>query len=92
LGQFLGRSEVHAGTVGLIRNLRTGKITPQYNVVYNNHFTTVNAETHEDNVPVPEGFDKLFEFSREYLFDDDDDDAVVRPLPTSTSTEESQTP
>ena len=49
----------------------------------------VNAETHEDNVPVPEGFDKLFEFSREYLFDDDDD-TVVRPLPTSTSTEESQ--
>ena len=91
LGQFLGRSEVHAGTVGLIRNLRTGKITPQYNVVYDNHFTTVNAETHEDNVPVPEGFDKLFEFSREYLFDDDDD-AVVRPPSTSTSTEESQTP
>jgi len=87
LGQFLGHSEVHAGTVGLIRNLRTGKITPQYNVVYDNHFTTVNAETHEDNVPVPEGFDKLFEFSREYLFDDDDD-AVVRPL--STSTKESQ--
>ena len=88
LGQFLGRSEVHAGTVGLIRNLRTGKITPQYNVVYDNHFTTVSAETHEDNVPVPEGFDRLFEFSREYLIDDEDD-VVVRP-PASTSTEESQ--
>jgi hypothetical protein len=33
LGQFLGRSEIHAGTVGLIRNLQTGKITSQYNVV-----------------------------------------------------------
>ena len=26
LGQFLGRLDVHAGSVGLIRNLRTGKI------------------------------------------------------------------
>jgi hypothetical protein len=42
-GQFLGFSSVHSTTVGLIRNLRTGFISPQYHVVYDERFTTVGS-------------------------------------------------
>jgi hypothetical protein len=69
LGQFLGRSKKHAGSVGLIRNLGTGKISPQYHVVYDNHFTTVDSITNLDNVPVPDGFDKLVKTATETIVD-----------------------
>ena len=40
-GQFVGFSPEHASTVGRILNLATGAISPQYHVVYDEHFTTV---------------------------------------------------
>ena len=72
LGQFLGRSREHARSVGLIRNLRTGGVSPQFNVVYDDHFTTVGSDITRDNIPVPEGFDELLKYSREYLLDPED--------------------
>ena len=69
LGQFMGRSREHASNVGLIRNLRTGAVSPQFNVVYDDHFTTVGADTSLDNIPVPDGFDELMRFSRENVLD-----------------------
>ena len=94
LGQFLGRSEIHASSVGLIRNLRTGKITSQYNVVYDNHFTTVGLDVHHDDIPVPEGFHNLVEFSSELLIDSTDakenppkNARVPPPLPTDENSQ-----
>ncbi len=72
LGQFLGRSDVHSSNVGLIRNLQTGKVSAQFHVVYDNHFTTVKSETNLDNIPIPDGFNNLMRFSRENHFDEDD--------------------
>ena len=72
LGQFLGRSRAHAGNVGLIRNLKTGAISPQFHVVYDDQFTTVGADITQDNIPVPDGFDELMRFSRESTFDPTD--------------------
>ena len=40
-GQFLGFSQNHSTSVGLIRNLRTNSITPQYHYVIDQLFTTV---------------------------------------------------
>jgi hypothetical protein len=40
-GQFLGFSAKHASTIGLIRNVKTGSISPQFHVVYDDAFTTV---------------------------------------------------
>ena len=40
-GQYLGKSNAHSSSVGLIRNLRTGYISPQFHVVYDNLFQTV---------------------------------------------------
>jgi hypothetical protein len=50
-GQFLGFSPVHSSTVGLVRNLRTGSITPQFHCVYDSEFETTFAphDTPPDN-------------------------------------------
>ena len=50
-GQYMGSSPLHASTVGLVRNLRTFKISPQFHVVYDDLFTTVHADL---VVPPPE--------------------------------------
>jgi len=41
--QFVGVSPMHANTIGLVRNLRTGFITPQYHLVFDDWFETVAA-------------------------------------------------
>ena len=42
-GQYLGRSPKHASSVGLIRNLNTGFISPQFHVIYDTQFQTVSG-------------------------------------------------
>ena len=78
LGQFLGRSKKHAGSVGLIRNLNTGAISPQFHVVYDNDFTTVDSVTNLDNIAVPEGFDSLLTHSSENQIDPHDIEKVPK--------------
>ena len=41
-------SSLHASTVGLIRNLRTNNISPQFHVVYDTHFETVHSDQKEE--------------------------------------------
>jgi hypothetical protein len=40
-GKFVGYSFEHAHSVGRILNLQSGHVSPQYHVVYDEHFTTV---------------------------------------------------
>ena len=40
---YVGMSFTHGDTFPLVLNLDTGKITPQYHVVFDNHFHTVDA-------------------------------------------------
>ena len=40
-GQYLGKSPDHASSVELIKNLRTGYVSPQFHVLYDNKFQTV---------------------------------------------------
>ena len=40
-GQFVGWSPMHASSVGLIRNLMTGRLSPQFHVVFDPWFETV---------------------------------------------------
>ena len=50
-GQYLGKSPSHASSVGLIRNLTTGFISPQFHVVYDSAFQTVmGGYDHNDAV------------------------------------------
>ena len=39
----MGSSPLHDSTVGLVRNLKTGNITPRFNLVFDNYFDHVHA-------------------------------------------------
>lgn len=41
-GVYLGRSPQHAGNVSLVLNLRTGHVSPQFHVAFDDDFTTVD--------------------------------------------------
>jgi hypothetical protein len=43
LGLFLGFSDLHSSQVPLILNVQTGEISPQYHVIFDNKFETVNS-------------------------------------------------
>jgi len=43
----MGQSSLHASTVGLILNLQTGNVLPQYHVVHNDFFETIYADGEE---------------------------------------------
>jgi hypothetical protein len=49
MGQYVGDSPMHASKVGLIRNLRTQNISPQYHVVYDSFFETVSGDSITDD-------------------------------------------
>ena len=59
-GQYMGASPMHASTVGLVRNLQTGAITPQFHMVYDDFFETV----HSDEGQEPSEWPDLLAFSR----------------------------
>jgi hypothetical protein len=59
-GQYVGNSPLHASTVGLVRNLQTGSITPQFHLVYDDYFETVHSR--EDQEPANWG--ELLRFGR----------------------------
>ena len=44
VGQYMGKSPLHASTVALVRNLQTGRISPQYHVVFDDNFETVYTD------------------------------------------------
>ena len=43
-GQYVGASSLHESSVGLIRNLKTGNISPQFHVVYDDCYETVVSD------------------------------------------------
>ena len=79
-GQYLGISPDHSSTVGLIHNLRTGFISPQYHVIYDDLFSSVpNAES--GGLPHAREFTgdfwrRLIETGLESVLPDDDADPV----------------
>ena len=68
-GQFLGFSKNHSSMIGILRNIQTGSITPQFHVVYDEHFTTVHS-LEEDNPTWVE----LFISERDYYGPDESEE------------------
>ena len=50
IGQYMGNSEAHAITVGLVRNIQTGSVSPQFHVIYDDSVETVHSS--EDSKPL----------------------------------------
>jgi len=43
-GQFVGYSPLHDFNVGMIRNLNTAYVSPQFHVMYNDFFETMHSD------------------------------------------------
>ena len=64
-GQYLGRSTKHASSVGLIRNLNTGFISPQFHVLYDTRFQTVMGGYENNDAVANHIYDSLWVTERE---------------------------
>ena len=67
LGMFLGSSQVHSLLVALVLNVSTGKISPQYHVVFDDKFSTVTSLPTEDSLD--NQWARIFKLKREFYLD-----------------------
>lgn len=66
-GQYMGKSTLHASTVGMVRNLQTGTITPQFHTVFDDFFETVHSSSDEEPTSWPELFkERRFQSNRNW--------------------------
>ena len=69
IGVYLGHSPSHAGSVALVFNPSTGRVSPQFHVVFDDDFTTVE---YMEAGTVPANWKDLFKYSSESLATDED--------------------
>ena len=67
LGMFVGFSRVHSSLVPLVLNVKTGKISPQYHVVFDDKFETVHSR--DDTAPLDKQWERIFKLGREVYCD-----------------------
>ena len=82
LGMFVGFSQVHSSLVPLVLNVATGKISPQYHVVFDDTFSTVNSLPTEDSIE--DQWARIFKLDREFYLDmeyDEDGKLVTSDWP-----------
>jgi Reverse transcriptase (RNA-dependent DNA polymerase) len=58
--QYMGVSPVHAENVGVVRNLKTGYLSPQYHLIFDDWFETV----YSSDETIPDSWDSLCIFER----------------------------
>ena len=76
-GQFLGFSKQHSSMIGILRNIQTGSITPQFHVVFDELFSTVHSLDDDDPTWV-----ELFISERDYYGpDEEEEDADTIAFP-----------
>ena len=67
-GVYLGRSPHHSGNVALVLNPRTGNVSPQYHVVFDDEFTTITCGPEKP----PPNWTEFARMNSEQLYIDDD--------------------
>ena len=75
---FLGFSDLHSSQVPLVLNVQTGKISPQYHVIFDNKFETVNSLSTTESLE--KQWMQIFCLNRECFLDvdyDDDGNAIL---------------
>ena len=73
---FVGMSPNHSSNVPLVLNLKTGSISPQFHVVFDDFFSTVMSLPEEDNPPAD--WETIFDESRfQAYFDEHDLSSLV---------------
>ena len=66
MGQFLGFSDEHSTLVSMVRNLATNYVSPQFHVVYDEKFTTIQNNTRLQDATIEAIFEDLFEKCRNF--------------------------
>ena len=66
LGMFLGYSDVHSSLVPLVLNVRTGKISPQYHVIFDDEFATVHST---NEIPFGKQWTQILKLTKELYLD-----------------------
>jgi hypothetical protein len=79
LGLFLGFSEVHSSQVPLILNVETKKISPQFHVIFDDNFHTVNLL--QRNTNINEQWKDILRLERECFAEMDYDEHGEPKLP-----------
>ena len=81
-GKFLGYSKHHASSVGLILNLQTKRISPQFHVLYDGLFTTVRGiDDIKDPILDDVDWDNMIDiFGTEKHFDINDTSVILPPV------------
>ena len=74
-GQFVGWSPLHTSSVALVRNLNTGRLSPQCHLVFDPWFETV----HKNGTEPPEGWDLLMAH-HQHEVELDEEDRLNRSL------------
>ena len=67
LGMFVGFSHVHSSLVPMVLNVSTGFISPQYHVVFDDKFSTVNSLPTENSID--DQWARIFKLDREFYLD-----------------------
>jgi hypothetical protein len=67
IGVYLGNSPFHAGSTAFVFNPKTAKASPQYHVIFKDHFTTV---PYMERGEVPPNWEDLYCLSKESATDD----------------------
>lgn len=62
IGVYLGHSPFHAGSVALVWNPTTGRVSPQFHVVFDDDFSTV---TYMEAGTIPPNWEELVKYSSE---------------------------
>jgi len=60
-GQFVGYSPLHASNAGMIRNLNTGYVSPQFHVMHNDFFETMHSD--KGSPPSAKVWEQLYTFN-----------------------------
>jgi transposase InsO family protein len=83
MGMFLGFSHEHSSLVPLVLNLRTGHVSPQYHVIFDDNFETVPS-LNPSTTDIDDKFAALFDSAKDFYLDQIDEDDDV-PLPSLSS-------
>ena len=67
LGMFMGFSTIHSSLVALVLNVHTGKISPQYHVIFDDTFETVTSKPPSGHLD--KQWERLFKLDREFYLD-----------------------
>jgi hypothetical protein len=81
MGQFLGFSRDHSSLVGLVRNLRTEHVSPQWHIVFDKRFETVTTTDADEEDATAAIWTNLFNApeSRDWYFDENDTSPTTVP-------------